>query len=497
MKDNNTNFSLNYFLPPVEGGFKRSVDPYDSDLSVNLSHMEQLVGTLVKHNSHDSYAPYLAESWIVDDSQLAWTFKFRTGLQCEDGTDINAENYISGLMLAFRNHALQKDTPIFSLLKGWSDFFNDRSAKIVGLKNIGKDTLRFEFMVPPSHWLIDYLSMPYFGFYCPSNFNENGKWRDKSKITSSGAYRLERWDHDADVITLQPRVDFKVDSDLTMSPTVSIKFASPEVAFKSDDNTLLLVNSLSQNFKAPDNWKHIQGVQGIGIFLILNAKRRVFSDIKSRKLFASLIRSEITKHSNDFKYSLVSDVFFPDALGNRAVRDDSSKDLDYSGLTFKANLKIQELNTKDEHLAFLKTFILDLSKKFNFDVDFVPKPLSADADAEVSNREMETDIYFIGVNKGSNANVGVIKMMFCSKLGVQLPDVSGEICRLTNSLESHDVNMTDAEYGQRFENILRADNSVIPMFHLGRHWFASPDLDVSALSPNMAIPRFDLIRKKK
>ena len=111
--------TLNYIF--ASPSVKRSLNPLDSDDVSNSTHMKLLVGTLIKYNAVNSYTPFLAEKWVKDEKRTTWTFQLKKGLTCEDGTPIDASQYIKGLHLAFRNHSFELTTPVFSELYGWKE----------------------------------------------------------------------------------------------------------------------------------------------------------------------------------------------------------------------------------------------------------------------------------------------------------------------------------------------------------------------------------------
>ena len=51
--------------------------------------------------------------------------------------------------MAFQNHAIEADTPDFSLLQGWSEFQKKKTARISGIRALDDHTLSFEFEKTP------------------------------------------------------------------------------------------------------------------------------------------------------------------------------------------------------------------------------------------------------------------------------------------------------------------------------------------------------------
>ncbi|MDR3559041.1 MAG: ABC transporter substrate-binding protein [Candidatus Pacebacteria bacterium] len=298
---------LNYVITQSQS--HRSCDPKDSDYSPNAVHMRQLTGTLLKFNAVNTFVPRLAESWSTEQNGLVWTFKVRPGFHCEDATEITSNLYKEGLELAFRNHAPSPDTPAFSLLSGWKEFISGTSATISGIQTPDKHTLRFEFSAFPSG-LEAYLAMPYFGFYCRSNFDEKGKWKNREKIISSGPYQLERFDNDKNEIVLRKREDWP--SNLESSPDrISIKAMQQSNAIEAASTNTIIEFLPVPHQGTPKNWTLLRGAITISANLILNYRRALFSDRDNRLAFARIVRAQLKKEENSLQWAKVSSSFFP------------------------------------------------------------------------------------------------------------------------------------------------------------------------------------------
>lgn len=489
MIDGKSDARLTYVL--TRKPIQRSTNPVDSDQIANLAHMEHLVGTLIKYNSVNSYEPHIAESWVVSDDHLLWKFNIRSGLKCEDGSSIDAKTFVEGLILAIRNHAFDESVPLFSNLKGWGDFILRREKGISGLRAVGDSVVHFQFEKRPT-WVLEYLAMPYFGHYCRANFNDDGSWKSNSKIVSSGDYRLSGWDNEKNIVSLEPRKEFKGGFDLSLSPAVDVVFDELHSALTK--NRTIISADVSEDFSEPNGWSVVQGTQSLGYYAILNHRREVFSDLKRRIAFSQLLKLKLWELRSSFSRNILSFNFFPETfVGSEGVGPEEVGSL---GAFHGGEISVQLLPSHRYRTGYILEVLKGLAKEFNFRIVEKQMPTTGGMESRVKHREEEADIYFIGVDKGTNADPGVVRMMFCSKLGVRFPDVSGEICKLTDEYEEDLLSMTEAEYQKKFEHLLSRDASVIPIFHYGQFWLASPDVDVSALSPTMGLPRFDQVRLK-
>jgi hypothetical protein len=111
------------------------------------------------------------------------------------------------------------------------------------------------------------------------------------------------------------------------------------------------------------------------------------------------------------------------------------------------------------------------------------------------NTNLEYDIRFANVDIGANAENWVINMMFCSELAISFPDPSGKICRLVKEHEGRTGKYDRAEYVKQFEKLIEEDSAVLPLYHTGSYWLASPDIHLDQiLAPTLVVPRFDQLR---
>lgn len=472
----------------LSGTSDRSINPADSDFTTNLMHMEQIVGTLVKYDSVSSYEPFLAKSWSTSDDQLVWKFELRDGLFCEDGTPITASAYVDGLLLAFRHHASAKNLPTFSVLEGWLDFVEGRHPSVKGIVH-DNSSVEFRFERKPA-WVIDYLAMPYFGFHCPGNFDENGKWRDSSRIVSSGGYRLSDWNRTLDYIEISPRFNFDKGENfpqLKTAPTVRLhrfeKFNESNFELPA-----VVYGRFEEEFLVPNGWYELMGTQSYGDHLVLNPNRGVFKDKEKRKKFAKVFKKYVSeKFSHISRRGLISFEFFP---SERAALSSEEFGLDLQ--------EFGELKAMLRAVSGVGDNIYSQWLEFLVARDDVAVNLISGGGLD--RRELhlrkseEMDLYFSAVSKGAAADLGVIDMMFCSDLGVRFPDAAGRVCKLNREFEKLNGKMSLSEYSNRFEAIVEDEASVIPFYHYGNSWLYTSSVDFGRMSGTMSVPRFDYIK---
>ena len=83
-----------------------------------------------------------------------------------------------------------------------------------------------------------------------------------------------------------------------------------------------------------------------------------------------------------------------------------------------------------------------------------------------------------------------MRMMFCSKLGVNFPDPSGKICRLVEEYEESG-GLQPANFSDQFERFIAEDAAVIPLYRSGLTWLINDQVPRTGLAKTMSVPRFD------
>jgi len=111
----------------------------------------------------------------------------------------------------------------------------------------------------------------------------------------------------------------------------------------------------------------------------------------------------------------------------------------------------------------------------------------------LSNKEF--DIRFSSVAAGANVRNFIVKMMFCTKLGVCYPDPSGRICNLVEKFDSN-PNFDFNDYIKEFNQTLYDDATVIPLRHFGSTWILSDLIDPQSFPATVETPLFESLRMK-
>lgn len=485
MRLNSMKSHIDVFIASNNGA--PSFSPLDSDGTSNAIHVEQLVGTLVRMHPTGRYQGYLADSWQNSPDFKEWSFQLKKGLACEDGSPITAETFVTGLHRVIRLFKKHSDLPLIDRLQGFNDL--EKTGTIRGISS-KDDTLTFKFEKPVESGLLEYLALPFLGFYCDDNFNADGTWRNNSHIISSASYRLDNWSG-AGPVNMKLRTDWM---SFAKHPPESITITTqgPDKIQAPSERAFIFSYILEKN-KIPSGFSVVKMLPTIfnGI-MISPSKNKWLGDIKNRRA----LRDAIKKAQEDVPLSIDS-----------AVRVDSF--YPHMSENFEAPAEInEEVNPPERPLVVLASEKMTPQAQYQMDV-LRAALKSLEIPYEIKIRETgqkdmmknyrdhkNYDLQPVGVNVGGGIENQLIKFMFCSNLGVAFSDPSKRICALVESYEKEygDTVPREAmrEYIKRFDDYVWQDASVVPLLKTGHAWLLSPDLSLETVNPTMDTPYFDL-----
>jgi ABC-type transport system substrate-binding protein len=473
-----------------------SFDPDESDMLRNAVVMEQLVGTLVKerHGNTGRSEPYLAESWNVSSDKLTWDFFLRTGMTAEDGSPIDAISFAKSLHRRLKALGAHHDVPAFNMLNGWRMFYEKKADYISGIEVVGKLHLRLKFN-SPAHGVLEYLAMPTFGYFSESNFL-NGKWAAKNRIISSGSYRIIE-PFKAGVLTLVQR-DAALKKDPAAPGKVRFHFIDWKSALSLDrQSTIISSREIPRNNLALNGFTEIPGAP---IFLtalvVSSASSNPLFDLETRRAFVDRVR-ELAASESVFQGLLKKRDFYPTAPAPTELyanqKHSPYQHHDKAGA--KIRIGYDSINMSPEREQAL-SLAAQASRDFGLDPELIPFDKTNPDWLKKVNSNQSYDIRLASVDIGGGPENWVIKMMFCSTLGVSFPDPSKRICELTNLIEKDPAAISSEDYNAKFNTALIEDASVIPLYHTGFTWFMGNRIDLSEIESTLVVPRIENIKLK-
>jgi len=476
-----------YYL--IDGSIKAkniSLNVKDSDRTLHENILNSIIGNLVKFTPAGKLEPYLAESFSVSQDGKVWSYKLRDGLTCQDGTKITSETFALALKNQIFEYAKSTSPLDFEYLVGYQDFINNSNFNFEGIKTEG-NTITFRFEKKPED-LNELLRMPYFGFW--SNDTFKGLLKDQIlDFISSGPYIVAEGSSSKKIILKKRKNWFSYNDkspdyisfsykDLEKVKEKKIKLDSIE----NDKNEYVIYelhSSIAHLLKPfPESLTYLSGSYDYVNFLVLrSAKDSFFKNEKNRIKFLNLIR----------KAQTISETF-PDKFfyfSGKSIINEINTDYDFVKINNEPiTIEIASYSPASSYalqlLEFLNNTFSSYDIKFKFShPEGDPSALSKLINSN-SNSVFDARIGMV-MNGPSPLNY-VVKMMFCSNLGVGFPDPSGRICKLVDKYKDI-VGPLPIEYTKEFNQILYEDACVIPLVHSGHAFLLSKNINLNSLSP--------------
>jgi MarR-like DNA-binding transcriptional regulator SgrR of sgrS sRNA len=471
------------YLVSGDSSYRFSLDPADSDFSANQNLLDHLISTLVKYGPSGHLEPYLARRWETSNHDHRWTFWIRTDLKCEDGSPISAKSYVSRLNSQLRNLSQTGEVMDFDLLEGWDSFKSGSDNYVKGVV-AQDDKVIFNFLHRPDDFL-DTLRKVYFGYWCEANFVD-GKWKDPKAIVSSGAYRLAAYVNQGAEVTVSKRQNWFSFSERAPD---KIRFTTGEVNAHPAGPTVAALGLIPAS--SPDGFHNVQSIPTWLIALVLHGRAgSIFSNRSFRKLFAEKLRSYLRDSKSKFDGLRYTETFFPGEEAHSLPFDEQNevKRLPNSEKTLKFVYSRALPTMEARRLEEAIRHSLHPEQRVEFSVVDRSRPGWVKPYLDASN----FDVRIQAVDVGGAVSNSAIKMMFCTKLGVSFPDVSGQVCKLVRQYDENDLK-TGRSYSIQLNRILRDDSEVVPLFHTGLYYLYSTDIDPNTIAPQLITPRFDLL----
>ena len=463
----------------------------DSDHWANAILTEQLVGTLIKEGLNNELEPYLAQSWSSSSDEKTWRFKLKPGLKTEDGQEITSQAYRECLVKLFRLYLKQGDLPTFSKLKGY-DSFKAGKSDLDGISATEKGELVFEFLSRPSG-VLEFLSSPYFGFYSTADF-EDGHWRDRTRIHSTGSYSLLSFTDKS--VVLKKRVNFAQGS-ASAPDIVEMSFKNANDAMR--ENTSNSIIALKNQILVPSsNFYSSQTQRSVLAAFILSPTTAPFNDPKVRQAFKSVVRKLVRDQESSEGFPEVpSNYFFETFASYHADVTPNEAELK-SALNIlrnkkKANLKLfTKLFTEKDRSGYHAKIVDEFEKLTGWQFDiWTPDRVGKDW-VERIKRNNEFALRTVSVEAGGTPENYNIEMMFCSILGIAIPDPGSRVCDIVKDFTNGKIS-SKSDYDKQLDKAIDDESVAIPIGHTGYHWLISRTFKHKIISRTLSVPRFDLM----
>lgn len=248
---------------------------YDPMGTMNPTAIRAMIfDTLIKLDYDYKKVPALATDWAMSEDGKTWTFHLREGVTFHDGEPWNAE--------AAKFNWEQR-------IAAGKDGTGNIMKKIVTMETPDEYTFVVTFS-EPMYTLASDLTPPMFSFVSPKAFNEN---HEVTAAIGTGPFKFESWNKDRDVtIVANPnyyegapvlqKIIFKT---IPNSNARALALESGEIDMMSGRSALTSLEAL----KKLDNIQVIKTMGQTSVFILMNTKNEVLSDIHLREAIASAV----------------------------------------------------------------------------------------------------------------------------------------------------------------------------------------------------------------
>jgi len=450
-----------------------------ADFYAHENILNSLIGNLVKYMPSGKLEPYLAKSFSVSDDQKTWIYELREGLTCDDDSHITAQKFVENLTNQIYEYSKSSPPIDFEHLIGYHEFIKNKNIGIKGLKS-DKNLIIFQFDVRPEN-LNEMLRMPYFGYWHQDTFNSKSI-DGIADFISSGPYKISPKSSGKKII-LEKRRNWFTYND--KSPDM-IKFSYMSTHMLNEPFPKYYIFDIfgsneELRSKLANSSVHIKASPDMFLYFSLSpTKNDFFKDRENRQAFLNQIRKE----QKNLNYYSDNQFYFH----NKTNIVESNVYFKFKSNEFVI-LNVASFNKNINKIkGFLEKVFKDYPIKFNF---IPPQDNKADWYKDIlDNTQFDSRIG--SVMNGTQILNSIVKMMFCTNLGVNFPDPSGRICKLVKKYDGIEGPLSE-EYISTFNQILYDDACVIPLDHFGREFFISKNINPNSFPVTADHPLFDYL----
>lgn len=276
------------------GGDSASLDASIVTDGESLKIAHQVYDSLVEYKEGTTEVqPSLAESWVVSDDGLKYTFTLRQGVKFHDGTDFNAEAVVFNFTRwSDPNSEFKYEGDSFDYYD--SMFGPDGKRVIKEVKAVDPSTVEFTLNQPQAPFLQN-LAMTSFGIASPAAIQEK-KENFKNEPVGTGPFVFKEWKRN-DSITLEKNPNYwkeglpKLNKVIVRSiPDNSARFNALQNGeidlmedLSPDDLATLEGNADLQKIERPAN--------NVG-YIGFNLKKKPFDDVKVRQALSHAVNKQ-------------------------------------------------------------------------------------------------------------------------------------------------------------------------------------------------------------
>jgi hypothetical protein len=471
MNVNELNYHLvskNKKLAPI------TLDLFEAERYDSAVVVQQLIGNLVYYSNQGRYEPRIAESW-QRLSNRKWIFNLKNNFECENGELINAAGFKKSLERSIYKLSQKGNLPVFSKLNGYNQFIKAKS-NLAGIEQINNSII-FNFSEPVKSGLIEMLSYAPFGYICNDNLNTDGSWKDPLKFISSGPYRVKD-------ISIGIRYVLEKRKEWPLNNQKSPMIVNINHTFDENDklNTPAIIDSFTPVELISSRFSKYHLVpEYLNVILLGNLTNGFFAKTESRRLISTAIEKNRKVVPHQWENHIQSSSFYLSHQIDNPVFNDDTINL----VAPKEALIIEGKEPSPDTSRWLAWKIL----KAALEELGWPYKFAENDPIWTAQVDLNYDIRIRGTSIGGGFEPWNININFCSQVGINLPDPTGEICKLLAKYEQDNIN--DEYLSKRFFELIQTDSVILPISHYGLQWYISSGINTQSISPLICIIRFD------
>ena len=205
-----------------------SLDPPYSWEQEGIKVINQVWDGLVKYNPETlEVEPSIAETWVISDDNLVYTFSLRKGVKFHSGRELIAEDFVySWTRAVLKENAADLATLLMPIV-GFEECHDGTATVLKGVKAIDDYTLEVTLKEP----FADFINVLYHSVFYPIAKEDIEEFGDKytENINGTGPFKFVEWKHDT-YIQLERNDDYWGDKAL-LSEVKFLIFSDENTAF--------------------------------------------------------------------------------------------------------------------------------------------------------------------------------------------------------------------------------------------------------------------------
>ncbi len=470
----------------------QSFDPIDHDAFNSMVIFKNVNPRLVSLGHAGPPSGYLSSSWRVTNDKKNWVFTIRPGIKFDDGQMLDASvigKNLKRIVWLTRNEGLS---------------LNQALAGITNWKNLKDpldgiewtvDELHLNFAKAPED-LLELLEQPLYGVIPITSFDGSTGLFKAGRPASAGAYRILDSDEEKLILERNNFWNFHGPSRIRIS-WKQISLDTLGAGLKPYDLIILNGSNITRDFIESMKNKDIKILSNppfLMNFVELQPTHGLFKGLAVRQAFRNIFYRNYFSSSSSNKYFTASNSFIPKG------------GVGYLEFPVDLTHKLRKLNSQTVTLIWWPPFPFDKANSFILDtITKTTKEMGlslrivkcADRGEMVKAlRANDFDIIVRMTGLLVHKPFADMQMMFLSKTGALIPDVTGHIGNYLAEAKKQDMVSARQALAQRINAQVHEDSSIITYSHSGFAYAYNPK-EISLESYNLFNDPFDMTAIEK